>query len=177
MGSQAGKCYITTHKIPYREFPSRSQSTINKGSVTMQHISNELSIALVLLRSILGVVFFMHGAQKVLGWFGGYGLKNTVGYFKSTLHIPSPLGYAAAIAEFLGSIALLFGLFTQAAALGILITMIVATLKVHAPSGFFLNATNDPKRGNGYEYSLTLAVIALVLVILGGGSFSLDAVL
>jgi len=143
----------------------------------MQHLSNELSIALVLLRSILGVVFFMHGAQKVLGWFGGYGLKNTVGYFTGTLHIPAPLGYAAAIAEFFGSIALLFGLFTQAAALGILITMIVATLKVHVPSGFFLNATNDPKRGNGYEYSLTLAVIALVLVMLGGGSFSLDAVL
>jgi putative oxidoreductase len=143
----------------------------------MQLISNELAMALVLLRSILGVVFFMHGVQKVLGWFGGYGLKNTLAYFKSTLHIPSPLGYAAAIAEFLGSIALLFGLFTQAAALGILITMIVATLKVHTPSGFFLNATNDPKRGNGFEYTLTLAVIPLVLVILGGGKFSLDAVL
>ena len=143
----------------------------------MQYLSNEFSIGLVLLRSILGAVFFMHGAQKVLGWFGGYGLKNTVGHFKHALHIPSPLGYAAAIAEFLGSIALLFGLFTQVAALGILITMIVATVKVHAPSGFFLNATNDPKRGNGFEYTLTLAVIALVLVIFGGGRFSLDAVL
>jgi putative oxidoreductase len=143
----------------------------------MPHLSNELSIALVLLRTILGVVFFMHGAQKVLGWFGGYGLKVTVGHFKNALHIPSPLGYVAALAEFFGSIALLFGLFTQAAALGILITMLVATVKVHAPAGFFLNATNDPKRGNGYEYSLTLAVIALVLVIFGGGSYSLDAVL
>jgi putative oxidoreductase len=143
----------------------------------MFHLSNELSIALVLLRSILGVVFFMHGAQKVLGWFGGYGLKATVGYFKTALHIPSPLGYAAAIAEFFGSIALLLGVFTQAAALGILLTMVVATFTVHAPAGFFLNTTNDPKRGSGYEYTLTLAVIALVLVLLGGGIYSLDAIL
>jgi putative oxidoreductase len=143
----------------------------------MLPIHGDLSLALVLLRVILGVVFFMHGAQKVLGWFGGYGLKATVGHFKSALGIPSPLAYAAAFAEFFGGIALLLGLQTQVAALFIFATMLVATLKVHVPAGFFLNVSHDPKRGDGYEYSLTLAVIALVLVIMGGGSYSLDAML
>jgi putative oxidoreductase len=139
--------------------------------------SVELSIALALLRTVLGVVFFMHGAQKVPGWFGGYGLKGTVGYFKSALAIPTPLGYAAALTEFLGGIALVLGLFTQPAALGILVTMAVAIFKVHGPAGFFLNTSHDPKRGDGFEYSLTLGMIALVVMILGGGAYSLDAVL
>lgn len=143
----------------------------------MYHLSNELSVSLVLLRAILGVVFFMHGAQKVLGWFGGYGLKGTVGWMKSALQIPTPLAYVAAFAEFAGSIALLLGMFTHVAALGILITMLVATFKVHTPAGFFLNSSGDAKRGNGYEYTLTLAVIALVLVLMGGGSYSIDAIL
>ena len=142
----------------------------------MTYPSIDLSIALVLLRTILGVVFFMHGAQKVLGWFGGYGLKATIGHFKANLHIPSQLGYLAAFVEFFGSIALILGILTQPAAFGILVTMIVATLKVHGPAGFFLS-TGDPKRGQGYEYSLTLGVLALVVVILGGGAYSLDAVL
>ncbi len=139
--------------------------------------SLELSIALALLRTILGVVFFMHGAQKVLGWFGGYGLKGTVGYFKSALQIPAPLGYAAALTEFFGGIALVLGILTQPAAFGILITMAVATFKVHGSAGFFLNTTNDPKRGHGYEYSLTLGVIALVVLMMGPGALSLDAIL
>jgi putative oxidoreductase len=143
----------------------------------MLHIQDSLSIALVLLRVVLGVVFFMHGSQKVLGWFGGYGLKGTVGFLKSALQIPTPLGYAAAFAEFLGGIALILGLLTQVAALFIFVTMLVATIKIHVPAGFFLNNAHDPKKGDGYEFTLTLAVIALVLVILGGGSYSLDAVL
>jgi putative oxidoreductase len=143
----------------------------------MLHNVNSLSVALVLLRAILGVVFFMHGSQKVLGWFGGYGLKATVGFFASTLRIPSVLGYAAAFAEFLGGIALILGVGTQVAALFIFVTMLVATLKVHAPAGFFLNVQHDPKRGDGVEYSLTLAVIALVLMLMGGGSYSVDALL
>jgi putative oxidoreductase len=140
-------------------------------------MSNELSIALVLLRTVLGVVFFMHGAQKVLGWFGGYGLKATVGYMKTALQIPTPFGYAAAFAEFFGSLALLLGVLTQFAAFGIMTTMLVASFKVHRSAGFFLNASSDPNRGNGYEYNLTLGVIALVLIILGAGSYSLDALL
>lgn len=134
---------------------------------------DQLSLGLFLLRIILGAVFFAHGAQKVLGWFGGYGLTGTVGYFKNVVKIPAPLAYLGPFVEFLGGIALIFGVFTKAAALGIFIMMVVATVKVHFPQGFFLTGKGDGK-GQGYEFALTLAVISLVLVLLGGGIYSLD---
>ena len=132
---------------------------------------DQLSVALFFLRIILGVVFFAHGAQKVLGWFGGYGLTGTVGYLKSV--VPAPLAYLGPFVEFVGGIALLVGAFTKFAALGIFIMMVVATFKVHLPSGFFLSGKGDGK-GQGYEFTLTLAVISLVLFLLGGGLYSID---
>jgi putative oxidoreductase len=137
---------------------------------------DHLSLALFLLRVILGIVFFAHGAQKVLGWFGGYGLAGTVGYFKDVVHIPTPLAYLGPFVEFVGGIALLLGVFTKFAALGILIMMVVATLKVHLPMGFFLSGKGDGK-GQGYEFTLTLAVISLVLVLFGGGMYSIDSLM
>jgi putative oxidoreductase len=137
---------------------------------------DHLSLALFLLRVILGVVFFAHGAQKVLGWFGGYGLTGTVGYFKDVVHVPTPLAYLGPFVEFVGGIALLLGVFTKFAALGILVMMLVATLKVHLPMGFFLSGKGDG-RGQGYEFTLTLAVISLVLVLFGGGLYSIDSLM
>ena len=122
-------------------------------------------------------MFFAHGAQKVLGWFGGFGLQGTVGYFKNALHIPVPLGYLAAFTEFLGGIALVVGLFTKEASLGLFITMLVATFAAHRKVGFFMNWGNQADRGEGFEYSLTLAVAALALVFLGAGAYGLDAIL
>ncbi|MGA7160743.1 MAG: DoxX family protein [Bacteroidota bacterium] len=139
----------------------------------MNFTFDQLSVALFLLRIILGVVFFAHGAQKVFGWFGGYGLSGTVGYFKNVVHIPALLAYLGPFVEFLGGIALLVGVFTKVAALGIFIMMLVATLKVHFPMGFFMSGKGDGK-GAGYEFTLTLAVISLVLVLLGGGFYSVD---
>ncbi len=139
----------------------------------MNFTFDQLSVALFLLRIILGVVFFAHGAQKVFGWFGGYGLSGTVGYFKNVVHVPTLLAYLGPFVEFVGGIALLIGVFTKFAALGIFIMMLVATLKVHLPMGFFLSGKGDGK-GQGYEFSLTLAVISLVLVLLGGGFYSID---
>ncbi len=139
----------------------------------MNFTSDQISIGLFLLRVILGVVFFAHGAQKVLGWFGGYGLSGTVGYFRNVVHVPALLAYLGPFVEFVGGIALFFGLFTKFAALGIFIMMVVATIKVHLPMGFFLTGKGDGK-GAGYEFTLTLAVISLVLVLLGGGIYSVD---
>ncbi len=137
---------------------------------------DQISTGLLLLRIILGVVFFAHGAQKVFGWFGGYGLAGTVGYFRNVVHVPALLAYLGPFVEFVGGVALLFGIFTKAAALGIFITMLVATLKVHLPMGFFLSGKGDGK-GQGYEFTLTLAVISLVLVLLGGGLYSIDSLI
>jgi len=134
---------------------------------------DQLSLALFLLRVVVGVVFFAHGAQKVLGWFGGYGLTGTVGYFKNVVHIPTPLAYLGPFVEFLGGIAVLFGMFTKFAALGIFVMMLVATLRVHLPAGFFLSGKGDGKV-QGFEYTLTLAVLSLILALLGGGLYSVD---
>lgn len=131
----------------------------------------------VLLRVPLGVIFFAHGSQKVLGWFGGYGWSGTMQFFTQTLHIAVPLAALAFLTEFLGGIALILGVFTRWAALLITGEMVVATLKVHLPNGFFMNWTNAPNVGHGIEYNLALVGASLALVIAGGGRLSLDAFL
>lgn len=124
-----------------------------------------VSTGLLLLRVVLGIVFIAHGAQKLLGWFGGHGLEGTVG-FMATMGIPAFLAYIAIFTEFFGGLAVLFGLLTRPAALGILITMLVAIFKVHLAGGFFAP--------NGIEYQLTLAVISLTIFLLGAGKYSID---
>lgn len=129
------------------------------------------------LRVSLGVIFFAHGAQKVFGWFGGYGWTGTMQFFTQTLQIPAPLAMVAILTEFLGGIALLAGLFTRWAALLLFGEMVVAALQVHLAHGFFMNWTNAPNVGHGIEYNLALIGAALALVLTGGGRLSLDAAL
>jgi putative oxidoreductase len=119
---------------------------------------------------------FAHGSQKVLGWFGGYGLKATTGYFKS-IGIPLSIGYAVCFIEFFSGIALILGLFTRLAALGVVAVMVGAILKVHLPNGFFMNWELSPGKGHGYETNLALIGIALACIIAGGGALSLDRLL
>jgi putative oxidoreductase len=132
------------------------------------------AISTLLLRLTLGAVFFPHGAQKVLGWFGGHGFNGTMGFFTGTLHIPALFAFLAIAAEFAGSIALIVGLGTRVAALGIASTMVVAIAMVHAQFGFFMNWAGVQK-GEGYEYHLLAIGIALALMLCGGGKWSLDA--
>lgn len=127
-----------------------------------------VSVIILLLRIILGVVFIAHGSQKLFGVFGGKGLGATVGMFTGT-GIPAPLAYLDAFWEFLGGILVLIGLLTRIGSGGIAIIMIVAISKVHAPHGFFLPM--------GFEFPLTLLVIAVVIFLFGGGSYSLDNML
>jgi putative oxidoreductase len=131
---------------------------------------------LTVARIVLGVAFFVHGAQKFLGWFGGHGLAATIQTFREQLRIPVPLAYLAIAAEFFGGIGLIIGLLTRVAALGIAITMIVAMLKVHLRFGFLLNWFGD-KQGHGIEYHLLAIVLALVLFVHGAGAFSVDLAL
>ena len=135
--------------------------------------ATEDSIPVAMLRLVLAVVFFAHGAQKMLGWFGGFGLSGTVGYFTGTLHIPTALAFLAIAAEFFGSLALFLGLFTRIAALGIATNMLVAIWTVHRSVGFFMNWSGAQK-GEGYEFHLLVIAIAVFLVIRGAGAFSLD---
>jgi putative oxidoreductase len=131
---------------------------------------------LTLLRLVMGVVFFMHGAQKMLGWFGGYGFSGTMGFFTNMMHIPAVFGFLAICAEFLGGIGLIVGALSRIAAFGIATNMVVAIVMVHAQVGFFMNWTGQQK-GEGFEYHLLAIAVAIVLMARGGGAFSVDRTL
>ena len=146
--------------------------------LTILQTNNELvfNLLTLLLRLVLGLVIIPHGAQKLLGWFGGYGFKGTMGYFTQTMHFPYILGVLAIVAEFFGPLALFLGLLTRPAALGIGAVMLMAALTVHRPNGFFMNWFGN-QQGEGYEYFILAVGIALTLLITGGGGWSLDYLL
>jgi len=123
------------------------------------------------LRLAAGVIFTAHGAQKLFGWFGGYGLEGT-GQFMASLGLEPGLLMAllTGSAEFFGGLALLMGLAVRPASLLLAITMLVAIVSVHLPNGLFL--TNS-----GYEFALALLGISIALLILGAGRWSLDEVI
>ena len=133
--------------------------------------ANEL--APLVLRLVLGIVFFAHGAQKLLGWFGGYGFDATMSAFTKSLGIPAPLAFLAIAAEFFGGLGLIAGLLTRVAAFGIASVMVVAVVKVHSQFGPFMNWGGNQK-GEGFEYHALAVAIALALMIAGGGAFSAD---
>jgi putative oxidoreductase len=129
--------------------------------------------ATAILRMVLGVVFFAHGAQKMLGWFGGFGFSGTMGFFTGTMHIPAPLAFLAIAAEFFGGMGLILGFLTRIAAIGIAANMMVAIGMVHSNFGFFMNWTGTQK-GEGFEYHLLVLAITTFLTIRGAGAFSVD---
>jgi putative oxidoreductase len=131
----------------------------------------------LMVRLGLGIVFFAHGAQKVLGWFGGPGLRGTIDYFKKALGIPPEATVIAALIEFLGGLCLLVGFLARPAALGIIVVMLVAVAKVHRRHGFFLNMSMTPGKGHGFEFNLALIAMALSVFIGGAGTFSVDRAL
>jgi putative oxidoreductase len=130
-------------------------------------------IATAIVRLALGVVFFAHGAQKLLGWFGGYGFTGTMGFFTGVLHIPAIFAFLAITAEFFGGLGMIFGFLTRIAAVGVLSNMIVAIALVHAQFGFFMNWTGTQK-GEGYEYHLLVLAVTMMLIIRGAGAASID---
>ena len=131
------------------------------------------AVAPLILRLALGIVMFPHGAQKLLGWFGGHGYMNTISFFTQNMGIPSPLAFMVIVVEFFGAIALVVGFLGRLAALGIGTVLVVAAFKVNLVNGFFMNWSGS-NTGEGYEYHILGAAIALALVITGSGMFSLD---
>ncbi len=139
-------------------------------------IGTDNDFATTILRLVLGVIFFAHGAQKMLGWFGGYGFSGTMGYFTGVMHIPALFAFLAIAAEFFGGLGLIFGALTRVAAFGIFVNMVVAIVMVHGQFGFFMNWAGTQK-GEGYEYHLLTLAIAAFLMIRGAGAASLDRLL
>jgi putative oxidoreductase len=137
---------------------------------------NAFDPALLVLRLALAVVMFAHGAQKMLGWFGGHGFGGAMHSLTVTLHVPGPLAVLVILVEFFGPLLLVVGLFTRIAALGIGVDMLVAMLKVLIANGFFLNWTGQ-QQGEGIEYFIYAIAIAAAITIAGPGTYSIDAVL
>lgn len=118
----------------------------------------------------VGIIFTAHGAQKLFGWFGGYGLEGT-GQFMASMGLnPGVLMAAlAGSAEFFGGLALILGLLTRPAAAVLAFTMLVALLSVHLHNGLFM-------ANNGYEFALALLAASISLVVSGGGRLSVDRI-
>jgi putative oxidoreductase len=132
--------------------------------------------SLTIARVMLGLVLFPHGAQKLLGWFGGYGYGGTMGFFTETMNLPYVLGLLVIIIEFFGALSLIFGFagrFWSAAVIGLMLGIIVTS---HLANGFFMNWAGSAA-GEGYEYHLLAIGLALVVLIGGSGRWSADAAL
>jgi putative oxidoreductase len=129
------------------------------------------SIALLLLRLTVGIIFLLHGAQKLFGVLGGHGLNGTTQFMENLGLRPARFwAIVGAIGEFLGGLLVVLGFLTPIGALLVTGVMLVAIAKVHWPKGFW-------NMQGGYEYNLVLGITAVALGLMGAGTWSLDAVL
>ena len=142
----------------------------------LQILATDSSWVPTLARIILGIIFFAHGSQKVLGWFGGQGLKQTLRTLTEHAGLPSIVALAAVGAEFLGGVALMLGFLGRLSALGIAVNMLAAIFMVHGQYGLFMNWFGD-RKGHGIEYHLLAIALAIVIIAKGSGAFSLDRLL
>ena len=124
-------------------------------------------------RVILGCVMLPHGAQKLFGWFGGFGFTNTMTYFTQTTGLPWIIAFLIVMGESLGSLGLILGFFTRLSALGLICIMVGAIITVHIPNGFFMNWFGK-QSGEGFEYHLLVIGMSIPLLISGGGKYSVD---
>lgn len=127
----------------------------------------------LILRLTLGLVMFPHGAQKLLGWFGGFGFDGTMGFFTQKMGLPWLIVLLIIIGESFGSVALLAGFLTRFTAASLAVIMLGAIALVHLPNGFFMNWFGQ-QQGEGYEYHLLVIGIAAALLVTGGGKWSVD---
>ena len=127
-------------------------------------------------RVILGCVMLPHGAQKLFGWFGGFGFTNTMTYFTQTTGLPWIIAFLIVMGESLGSLGLILGFFTRLSALGLICIMVGAIITVHIPNGFFMNWFGK-QAGEGFEYHLLVIGMSIPLLISGGGKYSVDALI
>jgi len=131
---------------------------------------------LILLRVALAIVVFPHGAQKLLGWFGGFGFSGTMGFLTQQMHIPAALALLVFAAEFFGALGVFFGFLGRIAAFGIAVDFTVVALMAHLPNGWFLNYSGQQK-GEGVEFFIVPVATAIAIVIRGSGAWSIDRLL
>ncbi len=142
------------------------------GTVMKSLLRTSTDPVLLIARVALGAMLFAHGAQKVLGLFGGRGLEPTMQFF-ANLHVSTPLAIAAIALEFIGGPLLILGLLGRLVALGAAVHMGVAAYLVAWPFGFFMNWANTQK-GEGIEFHILTIALALTIVSQGSGPLSVD---
>ena len=135
--------------------------------------NTEDSWTMVVLRIILALVIFPHGAQKLLGWFGGYGFTGTMNFFTETVGLPWIIGFLVIIIEFFGSLALIAGIGTRIIAASYIILALGIMLSSHVQHGFFINWFGN-QSGEGFEYFILWIALSIALLINGGGRYSVD---
>jgi putative oxidoreductase len=136
--------------------------------------TNKIDYTLLLVRLLLGMVVGAHGAQKLLGWFGGYGFEGTMGFFTGTVGLPYLFALGIILLESLGMVAFALGLFSRFLSGSLIVIMIGAILTTHGPHGFFMNWSGT-QGGEGFEFHLLIIALSTVVMINGAGAFSLDA--
>lgn len=124
-------------------------------------------------RLTIGLVLFPHGAQKMLGLFGGYGFNGTMDFFTNTMHLPWIIAFLIIIIEFFGSLSLIIGLASRIWSAAIIVFFIGIIFTVHIDNGFFMNWLGNQK-GEGYEYDLLVIGLSLATLINGSGKYSID---
>ncbi|SFT13463.1 DoxX family protein [Paenibacillus sp. BC26] len=130
-----------------------------------------VALGLLIIRVVIGLLFIGHGAQKLFGWFGGYGPKGTGGWMESIGMKPGVLmAVLAGLMELVGGALFAAGLFTPLAAALIALTMLGAIVKVHGKNGLWVTA-------NGYEYPLVVLAVVIGVAFAGAGAYSLDALI
>ena len=134
------------------------------------------SNATTIIRIVLGVILFPHGAQKMLGWFGGYGFDGTMSFLTGTAGLPWIIAFLVIAIEFFGAISLIVGFATRIVAVGIISLFAGIVFTSHLQNGFFMNWAGNLK-GEGYEYHLLIIGMAIALLVSGGGKWSIDYVL
>ena len=136
-------------------------------------VQTEDDAGMLIVRLALGAVMFPHGAQKLLGWFGGNGFAGTMQFFTSQLGLPSAVAFLVILAESFGALALILGFLGRVGAFGILCVMLGAVFMVHLQNGFFMNWYGN-QQGEGFEYHLLAIGMALAVLIKGSGALSVD---
>jgi putative oxidoreductase len=138
-------------------------------------IKTDNDVLLTTLRFVLGLVFFAHGAQSMLGWFGGRGLSSTIAFYQH-LGFPPALGFIAVAIEFFGSLALILGFLGRLAALVIVARLLFTMFTLYWQFGFFMNWTGE-QRGEGFEYHLLALGLGVAILLRGSGAYSVDRLL
>lgn len=141
-----------------------------------QLLSTNNNTGIGIIRMMLGIVLFPHGAQKLLGWFGGYGFDGTMGYLTGSVGLPYLLALMVILIEFFGALLLIFGAFSRVVAIGVVALFTGIVFSAHSGNGFFMNWAGSQK-GEGFEYHLLIIGMALAVLVNGAGRFSIDGLI